>query len=75
MEIKTKYNIGDEVYYFDSRKALNKGIITSIEIFIDTPVAGIIKTNVYYIFGCNCRPSEDVFKDKEDVLQEILKRV
>jgi hypothetical protein len=70
MEIKTKFNVLDEVYFMHENKVHRAKIIALlIEVYKQSP--SIIKTDITYKFGYVRKPEELVFKTKEELLKSL----
>lgn len=66
MEIKTKFNIDQEVYYLDINGSIELNSITSISIHKDTFFGGILIR--YELRGCKVWKEErDLFNNKEEI--------
>ena len=70
MEIKTKFNVLDEVYFMHENKVHRAKIrALYIETYIQSP--NTIKTDISYKFGYTSKPEELVFKTKEELFKSL----
>lgn len=68
MEIKTKFNVGDKVFYMRDNR-VQSGEVRGIHVFIHRSEANII---VYLPFGDKRGYTEDVlFESKEELLKSL----
>lgn len=76
MEIKTKYNIGDEVYFIHNNK-VNNSRIKSIEVTCISNYDALYPTEpkvviTYHVMINNTRYCEyDLFKTKEELINSL----
>ena len=70
MEIKTKFDVLDGVYFIE-KNTVNKARIKAIYTEVYTKPHNIIKTDILYKFGWTSKPEEKVFKTKESLLKSL----
>lgn len=70
MEIKTKFNIGDTVYFLDNN-IINKKKITGMNIYTDAKK----KTRIAYEIGDNYFSENQIYTSAEDIIKKLLKNI